>query len=292
MLEALTNAVLLITDPLLNWLLYMPRSAAIAVVAILTSLLLTYSRKWAADQEWLARADADIKRLKILTREARKRRDKEAVKRHTMSVNQIKLRSVKHEGKPLLVAILPIALLATWGFSRLGHVPPRDNEPVQIKMYMPPSGIDDFAHILPQPDIQADTGWVQRVKPDTYPEPDGYWEKGTRFVAEWLQIMPPLGGVATWTVRAPARREPYTLQLVYRGEVYEKELIVGRRIYAAQAVLVDLDGPVQATEQMLPIVKPFGVIGGFGPFFPPWLVAYLLIAIPFVSVLKRVANIY
>ena len=292
MLEAFNKFVLLLTDPFLNWLLVVPRDLAIFIVAILTSLILTFSRKWVTDQNWLGRADADVKRLKALIKEARARRDKAAIKRHTLTINQIKLRSVKYEGKPLLVSILPIVLLATWGFNRLGYYPPQEDESVPVKMYMPASGIDKLAHMIPYPAIEAETGWVQRVKPDTYPDPVGRWEQTTRFLAEWLQIQPPLGGVATWTLKAPARPEPYILRFVYDGETYEKEFIVGQRIYAAQAVLVDLDGPVQATEQMLRPVKMFGIIGGFGPFFPPWLVAYLLIAIPFVSILKRTCKIY
>ena len=38
-------------------------------------------------------------------------------------------------------------------------------------------------------------------------------------------------------------------------------------------------------------MKLFGLVGGL-LFLPPWLVAYLLIAIPFVSVVKRLFGIY
>ena len=292
MLEAFNNVVLLLTDPFLNWLLHLPRELAIFIVAILTSLALTFSRKWVTDQEWLRRADADAKRLKTLIREAKARRDKEAAKRYKTSMGEIKLRSLKYEGKPLLVAILPILLLATWGFNRLGCFPPQEGETVAIKMYVPRGGIDGVVHILPLPEVEAQNGWVQQIVLDTYPEPASRWEEVTGGIAEWLNIRPPLGGVATWKLQAPARREPYVLRMVYNGEIYEKDFTVGQKTYAAQAVLVDMDGPVQATEQMLRQVRMFGVIGGFGPFFPPWLVAYLLIAIPFVSILKRTCKIY
>jgi hypothetical protein len=40
-------------------------------------------------------------------------------------------------------------------------------------------------------------------------------------------------------------------------------------------------------------MKLFGAVGGIDVLFlPPWLVAYLLIAIPFVSILKRLFRIH
>ena len=40
-------------------------------------------------------------------------------------------------------------------------------------------------------------------------------------------------------------------------------------------------------------VKLFGVVGGVeGLFLPPWVVAYLLITIPLVYVLKRLLGVY
>jgi len=292
MLETINNIILAVADPLLNWLLIFPKDVAIFIVAIATSAAITFSRKWSTDQEWLQRADEDVKRLKELTKEAKEKKDKEAVKRHKMTVGLIKMRSLKFEGKPLLIAIVPILILATWCFGRMGFHPPRDGQDVKIKMYVPSSGIASVAHIIPVEGVTATDGWVQKVVKDTYPEPEGLWDTAMAKLADVLKLHPPLGGVAIWRLRAAAAGKPYTLRIVYGGETYEKKFLVGRKMYSTQFVFFGLDQPVQGIEEALKPFKLFGVIGGLGPFFPPWLVAYLIIALIFVPVLKKVCRIY
>lgn len=292
MLETINNLILVVADPLLNWLLIFPRDVVIFIVALATSAAITFSRKWSTDQDWLRRADQDAKRLKELTKEAKKNKDKEAVQRHKMTMGLIKMRSLKYEGKPLLIALLPILILATWCFGRMGFHPPSEGDEVAIKMYVPRAGIDSVAYMMPVDGVSAVDGWVQRVKEDTYPEPEGLWDTMVGKCADFLQLHPPLGGVAVWHVKALSAKEPYLLKLVYDGEVYEKDFLVGRKIYSTQLVFLGLDKPVQAIEQVLRPFKLFGIVGGFGAFFPPWLVAYLMITLIFVPLLKKVCKIY
>lgn len=292
MLETINDFILMLADPLLNWLLVFPLDAVIFIVAILTSAAITFSRKWVTDQEWLKRADDDVKRIKEMIKEAKQRKDKEAIKRHKMTIGLIKMRSMKFELKPLLLAILPILILATWGFGRLGFYPPEPNETVKVKMYIPKSGMGEIAHMLPAEGVDPVSGWVQKPQHDTYPEPDGIWEECTRWCAQKMQMMPPLGGVIIWRVKAPENDEPYELNMVYDGETYTKELLVGQRTYGKQMAFYGLNEPVQAIEFALKRFKLFGVIGGFGPWFPPWMVAYLIIACIFVPVLKKTFKIY
>lgn len=292
MLEAINNFILMLADPLLNWLLIFPRYAVIFIVAILTSAAITFSRRWATDQEWLKRADDDVKRIKSLIKEAKAKKDKEAVKRYKMTIGLIKMRSLKFELKPLLIALIPIVILATWCFGRLGFYPPEPGEVVKIKMYVPQAGMGQLAHMLPVKGVDSANGWVQKPQMDTYPEPDGIWEQCTRWCAVKMRMMPPLGGVVIWKIKAEPSDEPYSLDMVYGSRRYTKEFLVGQRTYGTQMVFFGLYEPVQAIELALEPVKLFGVIGGFGPWFPPWLVAYLIIASIFVPVLKKSFKIY
>ena len=128
MLEMLNRICLFITDPVLNWLLRLPTDVVVFIVAFATSVIIVLSRKWVTDQDWLRRADDDCRRQAELAKAAKRRGDKDAVRRHTMNAGLIRMRGLKFEGKPLLIAILPIALLATWCFNRLGFHPPKENE--------------------------------------------------------------------------------------------------------------------------------------------------------------------
>ncbi len=308
MLETLNNICLLITDPVLSWLLWLPKDLAIFIVAVTTSAIITFSRKGVTNQEWLKRAEEDVKRQDELAKEAKKRGDKETVRRHKMNVGLIKMRGFRYEGIPLLIAIIPIALLATWCFNRLGFYPPADKETVEIKVYFPRSAMESTIYMIPEDGIGVENGYVRKIVEDRVPPSVTPWDKGVdKIVAgynkgwEWVvtkvlhaAVPPPqpLGGLAAWKIKAGAGPQPYVLQFVHNGKIYKKEFLVGARKYSTQADVFDPTAPVQAIEQVLRPFMFLRYIGGFGPFVPPWLVAYLLIAIPFVTVLKRVFKIY
>ena len=277
-------------DYLLGWLLYLPRDVMLFAVAILTSVILAFARRIGSDQDWLRRAAADRKRLADLARQARAVGDKPAAKRHKGTVAQIKARSLKHEFKPLLWAILPILLVATWCFSRLGFHPPAGGSELEVRVYLPRSAVGRVAQLVRQQDLAAEGGWLQPVVMDAYPEPEGAWDRFYAWLIEKLGLKPPLTGVAKWRLRLPPGSGRRVLKIVYDGRVYEKEVLFGSRKYAP-ALEFHGDGPVQAVELAMRPVKLFGLVGPL-PFLPPWLVAYLLIAIPFVSVVKRLFRIY
>ena len=105
MLETLNNFVLSIADPLLSWLLLVPANLAIIIIAIGTSAILTFVRLFTTNQDLLRRCDADKKRLKQLIREAKARKDKEAVKRHRATMGGVSMKLMRAEGLPLLTFI-------------------------------------------------------------------------------------------------------------------------------------------------------------------------------------------
>ena len=50
-MELLNSVILAIADPLLNWILYLPRDIALFCVAIGTALILTVGRIWTTDKD-------------------------------------------------------------------------------------------------------------------------------------------------------------------------------------------------------------------------------------------------
>jgi len=59
MLETITALCLAVTDPLLDWVLHLPRDVALLLVAVGTALILTVVRIFATDQDLLRRCKED-----------------------------------------------------------------------------------------------------------------------------------------------------------------------------------------------------------------------------------------
>ena len=163
MLETINNFVLQFSDPLFNWILSLPRDLRFVIVAVITSGFLAIARKLTTDQEWLKRANDDEVRLKQLVKEAKKDGDKEAVTRYKGTMGHIKMLGLKYEGKPLLWALIPILLIATWAFCRLGNVAPAADTPVTVKFYVPAGAIGEVIHMLPQDGLTSEGGWITEV---------------------------------------------------------------------------------------------------------------------------------
>jgi uncharacterized membrane protein (DUF106 family) len=274
MLTALNEILLKIADPLLGWLLYLPTDVALILVAVATAATLNFARLWTTNQDLLRRCAQDKKRLKQLIKEAKQENDWDAVRRYRASIGTIALKTLKSEGRPLLVAIVPVAILALWCFYRLEFHPPRGGETVPVHVYLPISAAGGLIHVVPQDGVTAEDGWVKQIV--AVPEP----ESG-----------PPYA-MATWHLRAEARAEPYTLEIRYKRAWITKRLLVGQRTYAVPVEFYAPEGPVTCTEIQMKPVKLFGVVPGFPPLaLAPWLVAYFLIAIPSVSLIKRLTGI-
>jgi hypothetical protein len=225
------------------------------------------------------------KRLKELIREAKARGDKEAIQRHRATIQRIGLLTVKQEGWPLLAALLPIALLGTWCFQRLAFIPPKAGETIAIRAYLPASAAGELAHIVPQEGLrevsQAEPGargkWIQEIAEDRFPPATGTV----------------IGAVATWHVQAAASARPYKLAIHYKTASVEKELLVGQRTYSPDAQFYSDDPSFQCVQMDMKPVKFLGVLPGIPPLsVPPWMLAYFLIAIPSVSLVKRMTRIY
>jgi hypothetical protein len=255
---------------------------------------MTLIRRWSTDQDWLRRADHDRKRIKELLRQARREGDREAVSRYKATAALIRLRSMRFEWKPLLLAIPPIVLVATWCFARLGFHPPNGGETVSVRAYVARSGIGGVAHMLPQDGIEAGNRWIREVVRDAPPEPRDWWERLNQTALERMGKVPVPEGVATWNVRAAARAEPYVLTLVLGGRTYRTNFLVGQKTYAPPVIWFGPESPVRAIEIALRPLKMFGVVPGIPLLFhmPPWLLAYLVIVFALYPLSRRVFRVY
>ncbi|MHB1036219.1 MAG: hypothetical protein ACYC35_15620 [Pirellulales bacterium] len=284
MLDWINNAILALSDPVLNWLLRLPTDWALVIVAVGTGAIITFSRRFTTNQDLLRRCAQDKRRLRELIREAKRHKDKDAVKRFRTTRNMIGMTTVKEEGWPLLAAIVPIAILGTWCFQRLAFVPPRAGETVLVMAYFPVSAVGELAHVVPQEGVREvsreDSGrngrWIQEIRKDDA-GPDGISKNG----------------IATWRIQAGARPEPYALEIRYKTVGVEKELCVGQPVYSPAVEFYGEDQPITSAQIDMKPVKFLGLVPGIDwLLMPAWLVAYFLIAVPSVSLIKRATGIY
>jgi len=268
MLEAWNNLCLYLGDLLLGWSLGLPMDATLFIVAILSAAVLTLVRLGTTNQDRLWRVAADRKQIKRLIREAKSRGDREAVARHKRTNAMIMMISLRAEGMPLLAAILPIAILATWAALRLDFHPPRAGEPLEVVVYTPVSAEGELTHVVPLDGVEAD-GWVKRI--------DAITDEG------------PPHGMAVWKLTPAASPEPYEMIFRLRGRDLTHPLLVGQTTYTTP--ILDHGGEL-VTETRLRQVKLFGIVPGAPQYLlPPWLVGYLVITIPFVFILKPLLGI-
>jgi len=154
---------MMVLDFIFGWLLRLPSDLTILVIALLTGVVLTLVRKWTTDQGLLARAAADNKRLGQLIKEAKRTGNKEALARYRQTKAQIGMLKFRQEGKPMLVSLVPIALLATWAFARLEFLPPKPGDPVAVVARGPLTAAGEVVHLVPAPGLTVVDGWVRKL---------------------------------------------------------------------------------------------------------------------------------
>lgn len=268
-LAAITNFIVAVMDYPLGWLLALPRDVAIVALAIGTSLILTLVRKWTTNQDQLRRSRGDLRRLKQLLREMKRAGDKTAAARIRTSLAMVNAIRLKAEGKPLLWSLLPIILLAVWAVERLDYFAPRVGEDLTVKAYYPLSSVDQLTHLVPPAGVELRSPAVQLVEVDPHGQQNG---------------------LATWVLRATA---PLAVDLLIRhqGETAAHPLRVGGRVYAPP-LGAGSGSRILATEVVLRQAKFLGIVPGVPALaLPPWLIAYLLIVIPFVPILRRALRV-
>lgn len=191
-----------ILDFLFGWLLTLQSDLAIISLALMTGLIMIVVRKWTTNQDLLARAVADNRRLGQLIKEAKRAGNKEALARLRLTKAKVGMLKFKQEGKPLLVSLVPIALLATWAFARMEFLPPKPGEIVTVEATAPLSAGGEVVHLVPQPGVTAVDGWVKQFVP-----------RGSDSVASWRVRMEPVLQANQLTARRAGGEAPVTFQL-------------------------------------------------------------------------------
>ncbi len=270
-MELLNSIILAITDPVLNWLLYLPIHLILVIIALGTALFLTVIRIWTCDQKSLKAYKADKDIIKGLLKKAKEEKDKERIAQLKTSMNQIDIKKFKAEGKPLLASIVPIALVAVWALARLGYIAPEEGEPVNVSVFGPVTEIGDIVHAVPQDGITAGSGWIQRVCEDL--------NKDGKVVA----------GRSDWTFTMENRENPYDIMFVYPEKKIHADIRMGSRTYEP-VITQNEDTPEYTVQVNLRKFKAFGFMKG-NDVFPGWLIAYLIIVIPMYLILKPVLKI-
>lgn len=271
MLSALNHFIVAMMDYLLGWLLHFPSDVQLIAVALGSALVLALVRLWTTDQDLLRRCRADKARLKTLVREAKSRRDKDAITRHRATLGAIALKQLRQESRPLLASLIPIVMLATWALNRLEFHPLKTGEPVEFAAYFPISAVGKIAHIVPTDGLAAESGWIQEI---------------TAVTAEG-----PAHGIATWRLTAAPGAEQRQLSVRFDGKTFTHPFRGGSRTYEAPALNHGENLPT--TELRLSPVKLFGIVPGLPPLhFPAWLTGYLLLIIPLTFLLKKVLRVY
>jgi len=271
MFEMLNSFSLSIMDAVLGWLLFLPRDLALLIVGIGTASIITGVRIFTTNQDLLKRCKNDKARLGDLIKEAKKHKDQGALLRHRATRQQIDMKVFKAEGRPTLASLIPIALVCIWCFGRVAYLPLDPSTDVRVRAYFPVSRIGEFTHMVPEDGIQPKNGWIQKIKAD---ESGGKVENG----------------VAEWVVGCTKRKEPYLLTFRFNGESYTHELLVDGVRYAGPLTFYP-GKDIGAIEVVTPEYKLLGLVPGFWG-IQPWLLAYLIMVVPFSLCLKPILRIY
>jgi hypothetical protein len=265
-LNELSTTTARLLDYPLGWLLDLPRDASIVLVAVLTSLLLTLARKWTTNQDLLRRCTRDSTRLKTLIRKSKKAGDKPAVVRMRRTESAIKMMRLKADGIVLAASLVPVAMLAVWAVQRLEFLTPRVGEELIVRASFPLSSVDKLTHLVPPPHVEIKSAAIQQVRLDTSGK----------------------SGVAEWVLQPQADAENLPLIIRHQDQTVTHVLNVGGRAYAAPVQYHQTDRVPETTVELRQ-AKFLGLVPGIPAIaFAPWLVAYLILTIPLVPLLRRI----
>lgn len=252
-------------DVLLGWTLSLQRDLRLLAVAVLTVLFMKLIRLVTTRQEFLRRVDADVGKLGVSIKAARRAGDVEAVRRHRRVKALVQLKALRAEFLPLLVSMVPVAMIATWAWQRLEFEPPAPGEPVGLVLVAPVASAGGVAHVVPADGLEAD-GWVRRLE-RVEGAAEGTW-----------RLSGGVGGLPdSVTIRQGRRILVHDLTRVCGG--------------AMNMVWIEHE-PGWRTRLDLRPVELFGAVPGIAAWgMPGWVTGYLLLVILLMPVSKRVLRI-
>lgn len=272
-LERIYEGVVAVLDIPLGWMLLLGRDLPVVLLAMGTALAMLLLRRRVSDQDKLQRCSEDRATLARRIREARRAKDSVMATRLRAARARISLSALRCEGAPLLASMIPILLLASWAYARLGHVPPVSGEPIRMHAEFDPAWEGAVAFILPVEGVEAPEGWV-RI-PHRAEGVDG--EPVAR--AEWTLAFAPRSGDHVLTIRSEGAEATVPVR-------------VDARTYAPPMRWFHT-GSIRFVQTHLQERRFLGVIPGVPSWMlPPWLIAYLLMTVPFYFLFRRWLGIH
>lgn len=253
-------------DSLLGWLLWLPRDAALILLAVLSVLLAVGVRRLVTNQPRLRTIQHDQRRLRQLIREARLKRDEVARARYRRTAGAVSLLRARQEMRALLVSLLPLAALLTWASQRMPYLPPAPQEPLAFVAWLPSSAVGSVVYLVPTSGIRSRDGWVREVTPA---------RRGGSS-----------GGTAMWVLQAAAAGEAYGLTIRFRDRSFEHPVQIGQSDYSPPR---RRHGDDFETELRLREYLPFGV--DTRGWLPPWLLGYVFLTLVAYPLLKRALRV-
>jgi hypothetical protein len=279
----------------------------------------------------MRRCKQDLARLKQLKREAKQAKDKPAKRRIQTSIGMINLTRLKSEGWGLVASIVPIILLACWAFERLDYYPPATGDEVIVRATFPVTSIEQPTWLTTDSDGQVDirsvpapsadgqdARWQQFARDASLDQLD---DSPMQIVGDddlfnvmTGQYVPPdqaarKTGLAVWKLKVlePVERLELTIHRPdAAGEPMVHEFRAGGPKYAPPLKLhggTDSDYSTWVSLRRAGFLEyvPLLRLGRFwnwwnskwiSGFLPPWLLAYLVIAVIFVPLLRKVLRVY
>ncbi len=270
--EQFYDRLVMVLDIPLGWMLYCGRDLPLVLLAAGTAFAMLLLRKRVSDQEFLGRCAGDRDTLRRRIREAKKAGDKELLQKLRAAAARVSLKMMRREGRPLLVSLLPIMLLAAWAYARLGHYPPQSSVPIAVSADFDPVLAGTVVYMLPEAGVTATGGWVQ--------------------IAENVELA---GGEAVaraeWLLVFAGRKEPYLLTVRGGGESADLSVILDRRTYRVPERFYP--GVITAVRIHLAERRFLGILPGIEKLMiPPWMLAYLLLAVPFYLLFKKILRVH
>lgn len=258
MMEIWTTVSCAVGDILVGWTLWLPRDAALVLLAMMIAGLALALRRLSTNPHVLRLIRDDLEQLKRLKRQARAGGDRSALTRFRRTATAVRWLQLRQESRALLVSLGPLAIVMTWASERLECLPPQSGETVTLTAWLPASAAGSVAHLVPKVGLDASAGWIQEIIPSRHAEQPR--------------------GLATWSLRAYAQPQAYPLVLRFRGRSAQHPLLVGQRAYLPVRRVHGDDFESQVK------LRPYHPLGIHCPAWWPlpawltWLVVFTLMA--------------
>jgi hypothetical protein len=247
-----------------GWILWLPRDAALVLLAVLSAALALVLRRWSTNPQTRRVIQDDLNQLKRLKRAARASGDRASLARFRRTTTAVRWLQFRHEFRVLLVSFVPLALLVTWASQRFEFLPPASGQTFTLTARLPSTAAGGVVHLVPEDGVEAAAGWVQEI------------------VASSHGGQP--RGLATWTLRAAASDEAYALTLRFRGRSVQHPLLVGQRVYRPPQ---QVHGDDFETQVELRPYRPLGLDRVARLPLPAWLTWYAMVMLLVYLVGKR-----